>query len=175
VSGARGAPRHQEDDMTADAPATDRLGPDDTAAEQAGIRAVLAEYVAAHADRDADRILAAFTDDAVRYTLAPPLAQEPGTEYGDADGVRAWLGTFDGPVLLHHRDRVVAVAGDVAFAHTLTSMTATPAGAPQPFTFWFRSTFGLRRIEGTWRIVHQHDSTPFHMDGSFRAATDLEP
>ena len=161
--------------MTADAHTTDRLGPDDTATEQAGILAVLDEYVAAHADRDADRILAAFTDDAVRYTLAPPLAQEPGTEYGDADGVRAWLTTFDGPVLLHHRDRVVAVTGDVAFAHTLTSMTATPAGASQPFTFWFRSTFGLRRIEGTWRIVHQHDSTPFHMDGSFRAATDLEP
>lgn len=161
--------------MTADAPTTDRSGRDDTASEQAGIRAVLDEYVAAHAGRDADRILGAFTDDAVRYTLAPPLAQEPGTEYGDADGVRAWLATFDGPVLLHHRDRGVAVAGDVAFAHTLTFMTATPAGAPQPFTFWFRSTFGLRRIEGAWRIVHQHDSTPFHMDGSFRAATDLEP
>lgn len=161
--------------MTADAPAADLLGPDGPAAEQAGIRAVLDEYVAAHADRDADHILAAFTDDAVRYTLAPPLAQEPGTEYGDADGVRAWLGTFDGPVVLHHRDRVVAAAGDVAFAHTLTSMTATPTGAPQSFTFWFRSTFGLRRIDGAWRIAHQHDSTPFHMDGSFRAATDLEP
>jgi ketosteroid isomerase-like protein len=54
-------------------------------------------------------------------------------------------------------------------------MTATPAGAPAPFTFWFRSTFGLRCSDGSWRIVHQHDSTPFHMDGSFRAATDLEP
>jgi ketosteroid isomerase-like protein len=161
--------------MTADAPATDQLVPDDTAAAQDDIRAVLAEYAAAHADRDADRILGAFTADAVRYTLAPPLAQEPGTEYGDADGVRRWLGTFDGPVALHHRDLRIAVGADVAFVHTLSSMTATPAGAPQPFTFWFRSTFGLRRTAGAWRIVHQHDSTPFHMDGSFRAATDLEP
>jgi ketosteroid isomerase-like protein len=38
-----------------------------------------------------------------------------------------------------------------------------------------RSSFGLRRIAGTWRVVHQHDSTPFLMDGSFRAATDLQP
>jgi ketosteroid isomerase-like protein len=162
--------------MTAHAPGpvTDQLAPDGPG-EEAGIRAVLDEYVAAHAGRDADRILAVFTDDAVRYTLAPPLAQAPGTEYGDAEGLRAWLATFDGPVVLHHRDRTISVGGDVAFAHTLTSMTATPAGAPQSFTFWLRSTFGFRRIAGTWRVVHQHDSTPFHMDGSFRAATDLQP
>jgi ketosteroid isomerase-like protein len=162
--------------MTAHAPGpvTDQLAPDGPR-EEAGIRAVLDEYVAAHAGRDAERIVAVFTDDAVRYTLAPPLAQAPGTEYGDAEGLRAWLATFDGPVVLHHRDRTISVGGDVAFAHTLTSMTATPAGAPQSFTFWLRSTFGFRRIAGTWRVVHQHDSTPFHMDGSFRAATDLQP
>jgi hypothetical protein len=28
---------------------------------------------------------------------------------------------------------------------------------------------------GTWKIVHEHTSVPFHMDGSFRAATDLTP
>jgi ketosteroid isomerase-like protein len=143
--------------------------------DDAGVRDVLAEYVAAHAARDAHRILAPFTDHAVRYTLAPPLAQEPGSPYSNADGLGTWLSTFDGPVVLHHRDPAVVLGADVAFVHTLTSMTATPAGAPEPFTLWFRSTFGLRRIDGAWRLVHQHDSTPFHMDGSFRAATDLEP
>jgi len=43
------------------------------------------------------------------------------------------------------------------------------------FSFWFRSTLGLRRLDGEWRIVHEHTSTPFHMDGSGRAATDLQP
>ncbi|WP_433781341.1 YybH family protein [Actinomycetospora sp. CA-101289] len=149
---------------------TTQSAPDVTA-----VREVLAEYVAAHAARDAERILACFTDDAVRYTLAPPLAQEPGSPYGSVEGLGVWLSTFDGPVVLHHRDPAVVVGADVAFVHTLTSMTATPAGAAEPFTLWFRSTFGLRRIDGAWRLVHQHDSTPFHMDGSFRAATDLEP
>jgi uncharacterized protein (TIGR02246 family) len=163
--------------MTASAPGpvTDQLAPQGSGPEEDAVRAVLDEYVAAHASRDADRILAVFTDDAVRYTLAPPLAQGPGTKYGDAAGIRAWLATFDGPVLLEHRDRSIVVGDDVAFAHMLTSMTATPAGAPQSFTFWLRSSFGFRRTAGTWRAVHQHDSTPFHMDGSFRAATDLEP
>ena len=40
---------------------------------------------------------------------------------------------------------------------------------------WFRSTVGLRRTGGEWQITHEHDSTPFYMDGSDRAATDLKP
>ena len=49
------------------------------------------------------------------------------------------------------------------------------AGQHESIEVWYRSTFGLRRIEGSWRIAHRHDSTPFYMDGSFRAATDLKP
>jgi ketosteroid isomerase-like protein len=144
-------------------------------ATDAEILAVLDERVAAHAARDAQRMIATCTDDAVRYTLAPPLQQGPGTPYGTLEGLQAWLATFDGPVLIDYRDPVVTADGDVAFVHALTQMTATPAGAPDSFSFWFRSTFGLRRTGGTWRITHQHESTPFHMDGSFRAATDLLP
>lgn len=162
--------------MAADVPGTveTRTAPYDPSGED-GVRGVLAGYVAAHAARDAEAILGAFSADAVRYTLAPPLRQDRDTAYGTVDGVRAWLATFDGPVVLEHRDLRVDLGGDVALAHGLTAMTATPAGAPASFTFWYRSTFGLRRAEGSWRIVHQHESTPFHMDGSFRAATDLEP
>ena len=149
---------------------TETLTRDETA-----IHAVLAERSAAYADRDPDRLLAAYADGAVRYTLAPPLTQSPDTAYGTAEGIRAWFGTFDGPVRIAHRDAVVVADGDVAFVHALTSMTATPAGAPEGFTMWFRSTYGLRRIDGDWRIVHEHESTPFHMDGSFRAAVELQP
>jgi ketosteroid isomerase-like protein len=144
-------------------------------ATDAEILAVLDERVAAHAARDAQRMIATCAYGAVRYTLAPPLQQGPDTPYGTLEGLQAWLATFDGPVLIEYRDPVVTADGDVAFVHALTQMTATPAGATDSFSFWYRTTFGLRRIDGTWRITHQHESTPFHMDGSFRAATDLLP
>ena len=144
-------------------------------ATDAEILAVLDEHAAAHAARDVQQMIAPYTDDAACYTLAPPLQQGPGTAYGTPEGLRAWLATFDGPVLIDYRDPVVTADGDVAFVHTLTQMTATPAGATDSFSFWFRSTYGLRRIDGTWRITHRHESVPFHMDGSFRAATDLLP
>ena len=99
-------------------------------ATDAEILAVLDERVAAHAARDAQRMIATCTDDAVRYTLAPPLQQGPGTPYGTLEGLQAWLATFDGPVLIEYRDPVVTADGDVAFVHALTQMTATPAALP---------------------------------------------
>ena len=144
-------------------------------ATEAAVLAVLDEHAAAHAARDAQAMIASYTEDATCYTLAPPLQQGPQTPYGTVEGLQGWLAGFDGPVLIDYHNPVVTADGDVAFVHTLTRMTATPAGAADSFSFWFRSTYGLRRIDGTWRITHRHESTPFYMDGSFRAATDLLP
>ena len=86
---------------------------------------------------------------------------------------------FDGPIDREPKDLEVTVGGDVAFAHGLTALRATPVGAPGAFELWTRTTIGLRKIDGRWRVTHYHESTPFHMDmaadGSFRAATDLRP
>jgi ketosteroid isomerase-like protein len=40
---------------------------------------------------------------------------------------------------------------------------------------WFRQTFGFQRITGEWKIAREHESVPFYMDGSFKAAIDLTP
>ncbi len=143
--------------------------------DESAVRAVLDEYVAAHAARDVGRMLAPLADDAVRFSLAPPLQQSAGTMVGDAEGLRTWLATFDGPVIIEHHDLAVLQDGTLAVAHALSRMSATPAGAREPFSLWYRSTFALHRTDDTWRIIHVHDSTPFHMDGSFRAAVDLQP
>jgi ketosteroid isomerase-like protein len=48
-------------------------------------------------------------------------------------------------------------------------------GADHPISFWMRATMCFERINGTWRIVHEHTSVPFYMDGSLRPAFDLQP
>jgi ketosteroid isomerase-like protein len=144
---------------------------------QAGsdIHAVLDKFAAAHAAHDADGLFTLYSDDMVAFSLAPPLEQGPNTPYGTVDGIRNWFAGFASPVQITFHNPVVSQDGDLAFVHTLTNMTTTSAGQDEPFSFWYRSTFGLRRTDGSWRITHRHDSTPFDMDGSFRAATDLEP
>jgi ketosteroid isomerase-like protein len=31
---------------------------------------------------------------------------------------------------------------------------------------WLRSTMGLRKIDGTWTITHEHTSVPFDATGA---------
>ena len=47
-------------------------------------------------------------------------------------------------------------------------------GENESFSLWFRVR-GLRKTDGVWRVVHEHESVPFEMDGSFKASIGLKP
>ncbi|MEV6315679.1 nuclear transport factor 2 family protein [Streptomyces sp. NPDC051776] len=100
---------------------------------------------------------------------APPLA----TAGVDAEAIRAWPGTWDGPQGYEVEQLAVSAAGDVAFTHSLDHMYGTQSGATTDL--WFRTTLGPERVDGRWLITHEHQSTPFYMDGSGKAALDLAP
>ncbi|WP_086824952.1 nuclear transport factor 2 family protein [Allokutzneria sp. NRRL B-24872] len=138
------------------------------------IEQIIADRAAAMRDKDAERVVAAYAPDVVMFDLAPPLGTT-GAEVTDPSGIRAWFSKFVGPVGYDVTELVVTEGADVAFCHSLNRLAATPHGAPEGFEMWFRATVGLRRVDGDWKITHEHTSTPFYMDGSFRAATDLRP
>jgi PhnB protein len=142
-----------------------------TAREQ--IQAVLNEVAAAITAKDALRAVAHHAPDVVSFALAPPL-RGVGDEVRDPAGIDGWFSTWDGPIGYDIGERVIEVDGDVAFGHGLTHLTGTKTDGAQ-VDLWFRSTVGLRRTATGWQITHEHDSTPFYMDGSDRAATDLKP
>jgi hypothetical protein len=69
----------------------------------------------------------------------------------------------------------IVVSGDFAFCHGYYRLGGTPKSAGRPVSFWMRATVCLHRDGGAWRIVHEHESVPFYMDGSLRPAFDLKP
>ena len=137
------------------------------------IHAVLNDVAAAITAKDADRAVAHYAPDVVGFTLNPPL-RYVGDEVSDPAGIESWFRTWDGPIGYDIGERVIEVGGDVAFGHGLTHLTGTKTHGEQ-VDLWFRSTVGLRRTAAGWQITHEHDSTPFYMDGSDRAANDLQP
>lgn len=87
---------------------------------------------------------------------------------------QAWLDTWETPVELEPRDFKITVSGDSAFCFGFQRMSGTPKAAGRAIAFWMRATICLERVEGAWRIVHEHTSVPFYMDGSLRPAFDLQ-
>jgi len=130
------------------------------------IQAVLADRAAAMRERDAERFVAHYAPQIVKFDLAPPLASA-GPQARDAEALRAWFAAQpSGPIGYEIRDLTITACGDVAFCHSLNQV----GGA-----LWYRSTLKLRKVGGVWQINHEHNSTPIYMDGSDKAALDLQP
>ena len=136
------------------------------------IRQLIDNRIAAMRRKDAEAAVSRIADDAVTFELTPPLVQPLGTA-ADADALAAWLDGFE-ELDVEVRDLAIEAEGTVAFAHALHHLTGTRTGG-RNVSLWMRSTLGLRHDIAGWIIVHAHTSVPFYMDGSFRAAVDLEP
>jgi ketosteroid isomerase-like protein len=137
---------------------------------EAGVRALLEELAAAMRAKDADRVAECHLPGAVVYDLAPPLGK-----VFDREATRAWFAGKDGPMGYELRDVTVVTAGEPGSGLAVAYGLARMGDAAGSFELWFRTTTVLREAGGRWLIAHEHESTPFHMDGSMRAAVDLRP
>lgn len=138
--------------------------------DEAAIREVIEGRARALQQKNAAGVLAEGTSDIVLFSLAPPL-QTPQT---GPEGLEAWFATWQGPIGYEITGLSITAGEDVAFAHSINRLTGTRTDG-ETSDVWFRETVGLRKIDGRWRILHDHESVPFYMDGSFRAAVDLTP
>jgi ketosteroid isomerase-like protein len=139
--------------------------------DEAAILALLDARHQAHHDKDGAAVAAGYTADAAVFSLAPPLAYR-GV---DVTEKQDWLDSWEGPVEIESRDFKLTVSGDFAFGHGFLRMSGTKKGAEAKVDFWMRSTLAFEREGDGWKIVHDHVSVPFYMDGSLRPAFDLQP
>jgi PhnB protein len=138
--------------------------------DEAQIRALIEEWADALRNKNASGVLSHYALNLVHFSLAPPLL----STLSNAEGLNAWFATWKGPIGYEIRDLTITVSDDVAFSHSLNRMHGTKMDGSKG-DLWFRYTLGLRKIGGEWKIAHEHESVPFYMDGSFKAAIDLKP
>ena len=140
-----------------------------TTAPEKQVKLAIEARNAALGAKDVAGVMASGYAGFVAYTLAPPLKSTAGKA-----GLAGWFDTWDGPIGLTTRDLKITAGDDVAFASCLVHMTGRKTDG-EDVDLWHRQTFGLKRVRGAWKILHEHSSTPFYMDGSVKAAVDLKP
>jgi len=133
------------------------------------VRAALEQQRQGFYNRDAAAVAELYSGDAKISDLAPPLIRK-----FDEAGLALWLSSWDGPVEVTGDDISITIDGDLAvcFGHVHVR-TRTQEG--EDASWWMRTTICLRREIDAWKIFHEHESVPFYMDGSFKAALDLLP
>jgi ketosteroid isomerase-like protein len=140
-------------------------------AEEAVIRARIEKWAEAIRALDLEGAMSIYAPDIVSFDVEPPL-QHLGL---DAKR-RNWTGAsamYQRPRGYELRDLTITAGDDVAFAHSLNRVSGTLKNGKQ-IGFWVRWTACLRKISGTWFIVHDHVSAPLDRE-SGKALLDLEP
>jgi ketosteroid isomerase-like protein len=138
--------------------------------DEAQIRKAIDDWADALRNKDADGVLSHYASSLTHFSLAPPLL----SARSDAKDLNAWFATWRGPLGYEIHDLNITVGADVAFSHSLNRIRGTNTAGGKD-DLGFRHTLGFRKISGEWKITHEHESVPFYMDGSFKAAVDLKP
>jgi ketosteroid isomerase-like protein len=140
------------------------------ARDEAEIRALIEDRAKALRAKDTEGVVIHQTADFLQFSLAPPLISAAT----DKKGLAGWFATLQGPIGYEIQNLSITAGDGIAFCRSLNRMNGT-ATHGENFELWFRQTLCLRKVGETWKIAHQHDSVPFYMDGSLKAAVDLQP
>jgi uncharacterized protein (TIGR02246 family) len=131
----------------------------ETTNDQQQILDLIAQWRAALEAKDVERLLRDYAPDVLSFDAIPPYKLE------GIDSVKnAWtscLPYFPDTFRSEHRDLKVHVSGDVAFVHGLHRFVPEPPDHPCGQS-WLRVTVGLQRMDGVWKVVHEHLSIPFN-------------
>ncbi len=141
------------------------------AVDQAEIRRLIAEHVQAVRARDIDTLVSHYANDVRSFDVVNPL-QTTGTD-AIRKRLKEWFSTLRGPLGFEIHDLEIVTGHNVAFCCGVSGVSATTTNETK-LNMWYRTTICYRKINGNWRITHEHDSVPFDA-ASGRASLDLKP
>src|SRR3984957_7100635 len=121
------------------------------------IRALIDRWAEAVRREDLPAIRADHDANILMFDVPPPFLSR---------GIEAYMATWqlflsnvEKPVTFAFDDIEISAGGDVAFA-TAKGRCVNMDGAGKREPLEFRLTMGLTKIEGQWRVMHQHHSPP---------------
>jgi uncharacterized protein (TIGR02246 family) len=128
-----------------------------TSQDEAAIRSLIDRWARAVREEDRAAIRSDHDPDMLMFDVPPPLVSR---------GLDAYMATWEmffhqveKPVAFSFRDVKVTCGADVAFATAIGKCVDIDSrGKREPLEF--RLTMGLRKLEGRWRVMHEHHSLP---------------
>jgi uncharacterized protein (TIGR02246 family) len=106
--------------------------------------------------KDAHALVQHYADDVVVFDVVPPAFITGVDRY--RENWQRWFDSIGGPLEFDVREMHVEASGDLAFVHAVNRVAA---GGRDDIV---RATVCFRRIDGDWRVVHEHASVPLMMD-----------
>ncbi|WP_290653290.1 nuclear transport factor 2 family protein [Aquisalimonas sp.] len=140
-------------------------------AAETAVRDLIERWINASIVGDLDAIMGCYASHLRVFDAIGPLQFTDAASY--REHWRMCLSFMVGDMTFEAHDLRVHTDGDIAFAHYLVRCGGTDQqGETQ--TGWMRGTTCCRRVDGEWKIAHEHFSAPFDPE-SGRTLLDLVP
>ena len=128
-----------------------------SSADTASVRNVIESWAAAVRRRDLEGILRNHSSDIVMFDVPPPFQSKGIEAYKKSWG--SFFSWSSDPIPFDITEMNITAGADVAFV-VATMHCAEPGANGEQIGLDFRLTIGLRKIDGMWRIAHEHHSVP---------------
>jgi uncharacterized protein (TIGR02246 family) len=125
--------------------------------DETDIRALIERWAKAVREQSRQEILAHHDSNLLMFDVPPPLFSRGLDAYAKTwETFFAWS---EEPVAFDFHDVEITAGSDVAFVTAIGRCAGRDATGKHE-ELEFRLTLGLRKIDGSWRITHEHHSVP---------------
>ena len=138
---------------------------------EAEIRGLIDDQAKAIRAKDIDGSVSNYASDVLLFDVVNPL-RSVGSDAA-RKRLAEWFSSFRSPIGYELRDLSITTGDDVAFAHSVSRVSATTTDGKK-LDMWWRATVCYRKIDGAWMVTHEHASVPFDVE-SGQASLDLKP
>jgi uncharacterized protein (TIGR02246 family) len=135
------------------------------------LRDLVAQRVAAVHAKDVAALAGRHDPDVIGFNVLPPL-QLRGADEINAQ-TKQWFDSYPGDIGYDIEQLTVHADRDVGFCSFVYHVTGTLVSGDE-VSMWVRATLGCCRIDGRWKIVHDHESVPFD-PATGQALVGLQP
>jgi uncharacterized protein (TIGR02246 family) len=122
------------------------------------IRALCDHVAGAIRARNLDQMMTAYADDVIQFDATGALAQRGAEQVRES--THKWFAGWEGRIDFEVRELTIDTSGDLAFARSFNRSAGT-AKQGAHVEMWVRWTACFRKLDGTWKVVHEHVSVPF--------------
>ena len=144
---------------------------DSIVTDEIQIRDLIDDWADAVRAKDVDRIMSQYSPDVLAFDAISQL------QFKGADAYRkhweACLSMCSMPSCFEIHDLYITARDGLAFCHALNRCGGTGEDG-QEKVCWMRMTVCYGKIDGDWKVVHEHFSSPFDMQ-SGKALFELQP
>jgi uncharacterized protein (TIGR02246 family) len=121
------------------------------------IKELLETWSAAIRTKDTERLMSLYAPGIVYFDVTPPL-QHKGRDAVRENFIR-WFDRFSGDIDIQIHDLHISMSGSLATALMLHRTSGVHKNG-QRVDYWVRATVSCQRLDGQWRITHEHVSLP---------------